>query len=137
MIIVDANLMITMVSGDVRGNLALQKFNEWLGQQMELHAPALAQYEVANGIARLIVAGKITADMVADSCSQIEALPVTYHSLPNASRAVEIAITLKRQNAYDAAYLALAETLGAEVWTMDGPLYRNASAKGFPVKLLS
>ena len=51
--------------------------------------------------------------------------------------AVEIAITLKRQNAYDASYLALAEMLGAEVWTMDGPLYRNASAKGFPVKLLS
>ena len=86
MIIVDANLMITMVSGDVRGNLALQKFNEWLGQQIELHAPTLAQYEVANGITRLVVAGKLTADRIADSCSQIGALPVTYLSLTNASR---------------------------------------------------
>ncbi|MDQ3011776.1 MAG: type II toxin-antitoxin system VapC family toxin [Acidobacteriota bacterium] len=137
MIVVDANLMITMVSGDVRGNLVLQKFNEWLGRQIELHAPGLAQYEVANGIARLVATGKITADKITGLCHQIELLPVTYHKLTNASRAVEIAITLKRQNAYDASYLALAESLGAELWTLDGPLYRNASLQGFPVKLLS
>ena len=57
--------------------------------------------------------------------------------MTNTSRAVEIAVTLKRQNAYDASYLALAESLGAELWTFDGPLYRNATANGFPVKLLS
>jgi predicted nucleic acid-binding protein len=49
----------------------------------------------------------------------------------NVKRVVEIALALKRQNAYDAAYIALAEDLGAELWTLDGPLYRNAHGLGF------
>jgi len=35
------------------------------------------------------------------------------------------------------ANLALAEFLGAELWTLDSPLYRNASGYGFPVQLVS
>lgn len=49
---------------------------------------------------------------------------------------MEIALSLGRSSAYDAAYLALAETLNAELWTLDGPLYRNAVGRGFPVRLL-
>ena len=32
-------------------------------------------------------------------------------------------------------YLALAERWGAELWTLDGPLARNAAGRGFPVHL--
>ena len=53
------------------------------------------------------------------------------------TRVVEIANALKRQNAYDAAYLELAETVSAELWTLDGPLYRNALSLGFAVKLIT
>lgn len=49
---------------------------------------------------------------------------------------MEIALSLGRRSAYDAAYLALAETLKAELWTLDGPLYHNAVGRGFPVRLL-
>ena len=49
---------------------------------------------------------------------------------------VEIALGLRRQSAYDAAYIALAENLDAPLWTLDGPLYRNAVDRGFPVYLL-
>ncbi len=49
---------------------------------------------------------------------------------------VEIALLLERQSAYDAAYLALAESLSAELWTLDGSLYRNAISHGLPVQLL-
>ena len=45
-------------------------------------------------------------------------------------------LSLGRQNAYDAAYLALAETLNAELWTLASPLYRNAIAKSLTVTLL-
>ncbi|HEY2702122.1 MAG TPA: nucleic acid-binding protein, partial [Candidatus Dormibacteraeota bacterium] len=45
------------------------------------------------------------------------------------------ALQLRRRSAYDAAYLALAEDLGAELWTFDAALVRNAGARGHPVYL--
>ena len=51
-------------------------------------------------------------------------------------RVADIALRLRRASAYDAAYLALAQLLGATLWTFDGPLYRNAVGLGFPVRLV-
>jgi predicted nucleic acid-binding protein len=83
------------------------------------------------------VGGAFPPDKVEDAWNDISVLPIAYHDLSNAKRVVEIALALKRQNAYDAAYIALAEESGAELWTLDGPLYRNAHGLGFPVKLIS
>lgn len=52
-------------------------------------------------------------------------------------RTVEIALSLNRQSAYDAAYIALAETLNAQLWTLDIRLYRNAVGRGLNVNLLT
>jgi len=65
----------------------------------------------------------------------IDALGVTFDLAPDNARAVEIAVELERHSAYDAAYLALAERLDAEVWTLDGPLFRNAGSR-HAVKLI-
>jgi predicted nucleic acid-binding protein len=40
------------------------------------------------------------------------------------------------ENAYDAAYIALAQELGAELWTLDGPLARNPGTVDLPVRLI-
>jgi predicted nucleic acid-binding protein len=137
MVVVDANLLVALVSGDPRGNKVLQHFTDWLSHNVEIHAPVLAQYETANALTRLIVAGAFPAGKVEDAWNNISVLPITYHELTNVRRAIEVALALNRQNAYDAAYIALAEELGAELWTLDGPLYRNAQGLGFAVNLIS
>lgn len=137
MIVADANLLVVLVSGDPRGNQVLQHFKDWLDSDVEIHAPALAQYEIVNALTRLIVGDAFQADKVDEAWNNISILPIKYHRLTNAERVVEIALALKRQNAYDAAYIALAEMLGAELWTLDSPLYRNATGLGFPVNLIS
>ena len=51
-------------------------------------------------------------------------------------RVVEIAMHLRRRSAYDAAYIALAEALSADLWTFDAALARNAGPLGFGVRLV-
>lgn len=137
MVIVDANLLVALVSGDPRGAQVQQQFLQWLSQSIDLHAPALARYEVANALTRLIVAKAFPVDKVEEAWANLSVLPITYHASIDAKRVVEIALRLGRQNAYDAAYIALAEFLGAQLWTLDSPLYQNASGYGFPVQLVS
>ena len=137
MVVVDANLLVALVSGDPRGNKVLQQFTDWLSHNIELHAPILARYETANALTRLIAGAAFPADKVEDAWDNISILPINYHDLSNAKRVDEIALALNRQNAYDAAYIALAEELSAELWTLDGPLYRNARGLGFAVNLIS
>jgi len=47
-----------------------------------------------------------------------------------------LGLGLGRQSAYDAAYLALAQELQAQLWTFDGALAKNAGGLGFPVQLI-
>lgn len=135
-IILDSNLLVALVSGDPRGNLVSQAILDWVNQGIDLHAPELAKYEFANALTRLIVSKAFPPDRVDEAWNNILILPIRYHSLQSASRVVEISLTLKRQNAYDAAYLALGESLNAELQTLDGPLYRNATGQGFNIHLL-
>jgi|ERR1044071_920302 predicted nucleic acid-binding protein len=136
MVVADANLLVVLVSGDSRGNQVFQYFTDWLDRNIEIHAPALAQYEIANALTRLIVGGAFSVEKVEEAWNNISILPIQYHSLTDAWRVVEIALAMNRKNAYDAAYIALAEMVGAELWTLDSPLYRNATGLGFPVNLI-
>jgi predicted nucleic acid-binding protein len=65
----------------------------------------------------------------------VDRLDLIFHIAPDKARAIEIALELERHSAYDAAYLALSEELGAELWTLDGRLARNASGR-YPVRLV-
>jgi len=135
-IILDANLLVALVSGDPRGDQVSQSMLNWIDQGIDLHAPELAKYEVANALTRLIVGKAFPADRAEQAWNDLLILPITYHALTNASRIIEISLQLNRQSAYDSAYLALAESLNAILYTLDGPLYRNATSQGFNIQLL-
>jgi hypothetical protein len=46
--VLDSNLPVVLVSGDPRRSLVLQQLMTWLDNDIELQAPILAQYEIAN-----------------------------------------------------------------------------------------
>lgn len=55
MVIVEANLLVALVSGDPRGHKVLQHFTDRLSHNVGIHAPVLAQYETATALTSLIV----------------------------------------------------------------------------------
>lgn len=135
-IVVDASLVVVLVSADPRAALVELWFPHWEATGEDLHAPALLPYEVASALTRLVKAGRMAAADVATAWAIASALPITLHPEVDGRRVIEIALQLGRTSAYDAAYLALTEQVGATLWTLDGSLAHNASGLGFRVELL-
>jgi predicted nucleic acid-binding protein len=136
-IVVDSSILVVLASGDPRRPLAQAVLRQWATDSEDLHAPALLPYEVANGLTRLVAAGAFPADQLPQAWQTVTAVSITYHELrEHGLEVIRIARRLGRASAYDAAYLALADQLGAELWTFDGPLARNAAGHGFPVYLV-
>jgi predicted nucleic acid-binding protein len=134
-IVVDASLLVALVSGDPRADAVSARLGGWLASGEALHAPALTPFEVASGLTRLVAAGAMPDDRVEPAWRAVEELPVTYHPLRDGSSVVSLARRLERQSASDAAYLTLAHELGGSCWTLDGRLVRNATRLGLPVRL--
>jgi len=84
-----------------------------------LHAPHLLDVEVLSAMRRLVRAGEVRVDRVREAIEDLGLLRIIRHGhLDLAARAWQL-----RQNftAYDAVYLALAESLDATVVTCDSP----------------
>lgn len=136
-IVVDANLLVVIASGDARGPVASAQIEAWITADEEIHAPELLPYEVASAFTRLVAGHYMSSDQARSAWEALEVFPIVQHALSDdLPRVVDIALRLKRQSAYDAANIVLAQELGATLWTLDGPLARNAQSAGLPVRLL-
>jgi predicted nucleic acid-binding protein len=135
-VVVDANVLVVLAL-DRRRAVAVEKLlRNSQADGEDLHAPALLRYEVASALNQAVAAGQLSLEDVAGAWERIVAVPVVLHPLDDPLRVIEVAQLLERRSAYDAVYVALAQALGTQLWTLDGPLARNASSRGLPVQLI-
>jgi predicted nucleic acid-binding protein len=135
-IVIDASALVAFVTNEPAAPQVAELLQRWGSEAAELNAPALARYEIANALAKQAAAGNLCDEAIDEAWEILDDLPIVYHPLSNGPSVVRATLDLQRRSAYDAAYLALAKDLGADLWTLDGPLARNASARGYQVHLI-
>jgi predicted nucleic acid-binding protein len=92
----------------------------------QVHVPHLADPEIASGLRRQVSRGLITADQGWARLDTWRRLGVTRH--PASGLLGRIWELRDAMSAYDATYIALAETLGCTVMTADARLSRAPGA---------
>ena len=90
-------------------------------------APHLLIYEVVNGILTATRRKRLDSDKALEVMNNLIELGVELKEVEPA-RVLELALE-HNLAAYDAAYLALAESEGCELWTGDRPFYQAVKAR--------
>lgn len=119
---VDASALIEVLLRTERGALIEERL---LGGGESLHAPHVLDVEVAQVLRRFEAAGSLTAERGAEALADLADFPLFRY--PHDWLLPRVWALRQGVTAYDAAYLALAETLIAPLVTCDG---RMASARG-------
>lgn len=120
MIVVDAAAIVDALTG----LQACGELRDCLADE-ELHAPALLDFELVSALRGLTMAGRLTEARANDALTDFEGLPVHRWDAGDALR--RRAYSLRENlNAYDAAYVALAEALGCGLVTRDARLARSS-----------
>lgn len=135
-VVLDSNVAVVLALDTERAPVIEERLRAWKEAEEALHAPSLFRFEVANALTRNIAASKIDSADAKVAWQRIVAMEISLHGLTDGPSVIGVARKLKRENAYDASYIALAQELDAELWTLDGPLYRNAAESDLPVRLI-
>lgn len=127
-VVPDSNLIVAQVIPLAYSEAATRKMQEWLEQDAELIIPTLAAYEIVSTLRKAAVVMKLSADQITAALNHILALAI--REVPPTpelhKKALVWAVRLNQTVAYDAAFLALAESEAAEFWTADRRLADTA-----------
>ncbi len=123
-ICVDASLVIRLVA-DPSDIKVRALWEQWDTEGRKLAAPTLLFYEVGNALFQYERAGLMSSSSVRAALEAALSLPIELYGGSDLHRlAVELAEHFSLAAAYDAHYLALAESLEAEFWTADARLVK-------------
>ena len=122
-VIVDASVMAEALDPSSPRNL---RALDALADDVVWIVPAHFLVEVASALRGRRLAGAITTEQFVHAVAALRAADVDEHSVaPLLARIAELALNA---TAYDAAYVALAERVGADLITMDAKLARIPGA---------
>ena len=116
MLVVDSSAVLDVLAGRPVND----ELQERIAADGDLHAPHLIDLEILHALRRLTAAGDLSDDRAADVRSDFGDLSmIRYAHVPLADRIWELRHNL---TAYDAAFVALSEALGAPLVTCDAHL---------------
>ncbi|MBA2697531.1 MAG: type II toxin-antitoxin system VapC family toxin [Nocardioidaceae bacterium] len=121
MIVLDTSALLDVLIGRPASQSLLAR----LARDDDLHAPHLIDIEVLHALRRLVRTSVVRSDRAAEARADLAELSITRYPLGSmADRVWELRGNL---TAYDAAFVALAEALGASLITCDRRLAKASS----------
>ena len=127
-VVVDASLAFKWLVREEHTDKALAILREWHDEEVTPAAPHLLPFEVSNALHKRVTRGELSIEGAVDLIGNLLASQIELHQPWNLHRkALEIASRFGQAATYDAHYLALAESLGCELWTADEKFFRAAS----------
>ncbi len=129
----DASFVLAILLGAEYSNEAARRWGRALGEGVTPVVPPLFFAEVTSVLRSHAYQERLSADESRELLSESLEWPLTaYEDNPQLQRrALELAALYNRPKAYDAQYLAVAELVGCELWTLDRRLV-NAVAGELP-----
>lgn len=127
MVVVDASIVVKLFVPEQYSNQAKSLASSWETDGTMLFAPDFMASEFATALRKKIQEGILSGREAKSLISQLYGSGIDFRpSRPLHDRAIDLAVELNQRLAYDAHYLALAESLNCEFWTADEPFYRAA-----------
>ena len=127
-VVVDASVAFKWLVEEEHSDKATALVRHWDDEGSRLAAPQLMSFEVANALHRRVARGDFAVAVAAGLMEDLMSFGIAFHHGPSLHRrALELASLLQQGAVYDAHYLALAESLGCELWTADRRLYQAVS----------
>lgn len=124
--VVDASLAFKWLVREEYTDKALAILREWDSAEVTPAAPHLLPFEVSNALHKRVTRGELSIEGAVDLIGNLLASQIELHQPWNLhGKALEIASRFGQAAAYDAHYLALAESLDCELWTADEKFYRS------------
>lgn len=122
---VDASFALKLVLEEEHSEVAQALWTAWSAQDVEIVAPCHLIFEATSVIRNHVYRREISVEAGQIAFDAFLAQEITLlHPDLLANRTWELARQYNRPTAYDASYLALAESAGCELWTADGRLYQ-------------
>ncbi len=128
-LVVDASLTMRLILPDPRRSALRARMERWLQEGYALVAPDLWLYEMTTALCKAAFFGMITAEEAENSLPLVSELAIQLVAADAEQARLAFVWTrrLNRAAAYDSFYLALAESLGCELWTADQRLHNAVS----------
>ena len=120
-IVPDSNIILALALPLPYTSASLVKIEQWQREDAELIVPTLWSYEIVSSLRKGVAIGRVSPEQAIAALESILAMGIeeipptpTLHWL-----ALQWSGRLNQTVAYDAAYLALAESQEAHFWTAD------------------
>jgi predicted nucleic acid-binding protein len=130
-IVVDSNIFIAVhLIDEPLHTQAKQILNHWHMKRIPLVASHLFKSEITAVLRKVVYQGRISHQKGQVILGELLNYPITfYEDEALLKRAFELANTFNRPRAYDAQYLAVAERLSCDFWTIDERLVNAVTDK--------